>query len=210
MLAQLPTQDRSKVQPLAPQRYGVQFTIGQGAHDKLCYLQDLLGFEMPSDDLERLFEDALDARIREVEKQKLAATSQPRRARRSGKNPRHIPADVRRAVWKRDEARCTFVSESGRRCEATKGLQFDHVLEVARGGEANVQDIRLRCWAHNQYTAEQTFGTDFMRHKRIAAAERRSATHSDAPHQAPRRDGGWPAGGVEGAREPGTGGARPR
>jgi 5-methylcytosine-specific restriction endonuclease McrA len=166
---------RSKVKPLAPGRYYVQFTMGQSAHDKLAYLQDLLGFEMHTNDLGRLFEDALDARIREVEKQKLAATSQPRKARRSSRNPRHIPADVRRAVWKRDGARCTFVSESGRRCEATKGLQFDHALEVARGGEATVQDIRLRCWAHNQFAAECTFGTDFMRHKRIAAAEARTA-----------------------------------
>ena len=66
---------RSKVKPLAPGRYMIQFTIGQSAHDKLRYLQDLLGFEKPSDDLGPLFEDALDARIREVEKQKFAARS---------------------------------------------------------------------------------------------------------------------------------------
>jgi 5-methylcytosine-specific restriction endonuclease McrA len=167
---------RSKVKPLAPGRYYVQFTMGQSALDKLAYLQDLLGFAMHSNDLGRVFEDALDARIREVEKQKLAATSQPRKGRRrDSKNPRHIPARVRRAVWKRDGARCTFVSETGRRCEATRGLQFDHVVEVARGGEASVDDIQLRCWAHNQYTAERTFGAEFMRHKRIAAAERRAA-----------------------------------
>jgi 5-methylcytosine-specific restriction endonuclease McrA len=178
-----PAPDRSKVQPLAPGRYGIQFAMSQSGLDKLHYFQDLLGFEIPSEDLGRLFEDALDARIREVEKQKLAATSQPRASRRgSGKNSGHIPAYVRRAVWERDGARCTFVSESGRRCEATKGLQFDHVLEVARGGEAAVEDIRLRCWAHNQYTAECTFGAEFMRHKRIAAAEaRRSAKAAFSP-----------------------------
>jgi hypothetical protein len=49
------------------------------------------------------------------------------------------------------------------------------VLEVARGGEASVDDIRLRCHAHNQYTAERTFGAEFMRHKRIAAAEARES-----------------------------------
>jgi 5-methylcytosine-specific restriction endonuclease McrA len=167
---------RSKVKPLAPGRYEIYFIMGQSAHDKLRYLQDLIGFALPSDDLGQLFEDALDARIREVEKQKFAATSQPRKSQRGeSRNPRHIPARVRRAVWKRDGAQCTFVSESGRRCEATKGLQFDHVREVARGGEAAVSDIRLRCWAHNQFTAELTFGAEFMRHKRIAAAERRAA-----------------------------------
>jgi hypothetical protein len=58
------------------------------------------------------------------------------------------------------------VSESGKRCEARSGLEFDHVLENARGGEATVSGIRLRCRAHNQYTAERTYGEAFMQHKR--------------------------------------------
>ena len=36
--------------------------------------------------------------------------------------------------------------------------------------------IRLRCRAHNQYAAECTFGPEFMRHKRLAAAESRAAS----------------------------------
>jgi hypothetical protein len=67
------------------------------------------------------------------------------------------------------------VSENGHRCEADTGLEFDHVLEAARGGEATVEGIRLLCRAHNQYAAECTFGPEFMRHKRIAAAEARVA-----------------------------------
>jgi hypothetical protein len=48
-------------------------------------------------------------------------------------------------------------------------LEFDHIEEVARGGEASVNGIRLRCRAHNQYAAECTFGAGFMREKREAA-----------------------------------------
>ena len=164
---------RSIVKPLARQRYEVHFSMSESCHEKLQYLQNLLGFHVPSGDLGQIFEDALDARIREVEKQKFAATSRPRTSGPASKNPRYVPAHVRRAVWKRDGAQCTFVSEKGRRCEERKGLEFDHALEVARGGEATVADIRLRCWAHNQFTAERTFGAEFMRHKRIAAAEAR-------------------------------------
>src|SRR5262245_10927068 len=163
---------RSKVKPLAPQRFEIHFSMSDSAHEKLRYLQNLLGFE--AGELGRLFEDALDARIREVEKQKFAATDQPRRSRGSS-NPRHIPSKVKRAVWKRDRAQCTFVSDDGRRCEERRGLQFDHMLEVARGGEATVEGIRLRCWAHNQYEAERTFGSEFMRHKRTAAKEARDS-----------------------------------
>jgi hypothetical protein len=180
MLAAEPAaEERPRVKPLAPQRFAVQFTMGQGAHDKLRHVQELLGHQVPSGDLAQVFELALDALIPQLEGRKFAATAKPRRShRRSEANRRHIPARVRRAVWERDGGQCTFVSESGHRCEARKPLEFDHVQEVARGDEASVTGIRLRCRAHNQYGAECTFGSEFMRHKRIAAAEAREAMHS--------------------------------
>jgi hypothetical protein len=155
--------------------------MSQSAHDKLRYVQDLLGHQVAPGDVAALFERALDALIPELEKRKFAPTTEPRRDRpRSGQNPGYVAARVKRAIWKRDEGQCTFVSEDGRRCEARKDLQFDHIREVARGGEASVDDIRLRCHAHNQYTAELTFGADFMRHKRIAAAEARACNAARA------------------------------
>jgi len=87
---------------------------------------------------------------------------------------------VKRTVWERDGAQCTFIGDNGRRCQERKGLQFDHVQEVARGGEAGVGDIRLLCHAHNQLEAERTFGSEFMRHKRTAAAEARAAARTEA------------------------------
>jgi len=153
----------------------------QCAHDKLRYAQDLLGHQVPSGDIAAVVERALDVLVEQLEKRRFAATDQPNCGTRRGTaSPRHVPADVKRTVWERDEARCTFVSETGRRCEARSRLEFDHVLEVARGGEATVDGIRLRCRAHNQYTAECTFGTEFMRHKRIAAAEVRDAAKARA------------------------------
>jgi len=160
---------------LAPQRFAVQFTMSQSAHDKLRYVQELLGHQVPSGDIAQVFERALDALIPQLERRKFAATANPRPSHRSSQNERTIPAAVRRAVWKRDQGRCTFVSESGHRCEARKPLEFDHVLEVARGGEGTVDGLRLRCRAHNQYAGECTFGSEFMRHKRVAAAEARAA-----------------------------------
>jgi hypothetical protein len=168
-----PAPDRSRVQPLGPQRYGIEFTMSQTAHDKLRYAQDLLGHQVAAGDIAAVFEKALDALIPELEKQKFAATAKPRPGRPdSSKGSRHIPARVKCAVWKRDQGQCTFVSEAGKRCTARKGLQFDHVQEFARGGEASLDGIRLLCWAHNQYAAERTFGEGFMRHKRTAAGNK--------------------------------------
>jgi 5-methylcytosine-specific restriction endonuclease McrA len=110
-----------------------------------------------------------------LEQRKFAATDQPCRGRHSKADGRRIPAEVRRAVRQRDGGRCTFTSDTGHRCEERKDLQFDHIDPYATGGEATVGRIRLLCRAHNQYEAERTFGAEFMRHKRIAAAEGRAA-----------------------------------
>jgi len=178
-----PEPTRPIVKPLAPQRYAVQFTMSQEGRDKLRYAQELLGHGVASEDIAQVFERALDALIPQLEKRKFAATSRPRPRSSeapSNDNARQIPARVRREVWKRDKGQCTFVSESGHRCAERKGLQFDHDLEVARGGEASASNVRLLCHAHNRLEAERTFGPEFMRHKRIAASEARAEARAAA------------------------------
>ena len=98
------------------------------------------------------------------------------RARRSTAQPRYVPAHVKRAVWERDRGQCTFVGAAGQRCPARKFLEFGHIDPVARGGQATVERVRLRCRGHNQYEAERTFGSGFMSEKREAA--RRAAAEA--------------------------------
>ena len=182
-----------RLAPLAPQRFALQVTIGQETHDKLRHAQALLGHQILSRDVAQVLDRALDALIRELEKRKFAATKQPRRrGGRPSSNPRYIPAAVKSAVWKRDQAQCTFRSEDGRRCPARSALEFDHVEPVARGGQATVGGIRLRCRAHNQYAAECAFGAGFMERKRERArdasamkkarSETRAPVSPGAPH----------------------------
>src|SRR5438132_14271826 len=94
---------RPKITPLAPQRFALQLTIGQSAHDKLRYAQELLGHQVPSGDLSQVFERLLDLAIPQLEKRKFSATSKPRRAhQRLTSESRPVPAPVQRAVWERD------------------------------------------------------------------------------------------------------------
>ena len=167
--------DRSTVKPLSSQSFEVCFTFSKSAHEKLQYALELLSHQVSPRDFAAVFERALDALIPQLEKRKFAATSKPRKPNpRKSTSSRHIPAHVKRAVWERDQGQCTFVSDTGRRCEARSRLEFDHVQILARGGEASVAGIRLRCRSHNQYTAECTFGSEFMRHKRQSARGRRA------------------------------------
>jgi hypothetical protein len=167
---------RSKVAPLAPQRFAVQFTMDQEAHDDLLYAQALLGHAVPSGDPAQIIARALKVLIAKLEQQKFAKTDRPRPCRPS-ENARHIPAEVKRTVWERDGGQCTFVGENGHRCEARTRLEFDHVEPVAQGGRATAQGLRLRCRAHDQYAAEQAFGRDFMNAKRTPGAKRELAEH---------------------------------
>jgi 5-methylcytosine-specific restriction endonuclease McrA len=172
---------RPRVTPLAPERFALQVTIGQSTHDKLRYAQALLGHQVPASDVAAVLDRALDALIHGLEKRKFAATEKPRQGRRRAPHAgRHIPAEVRRAVWTRDGGQCTFVSATGHRCPARSWVEFDHVDPVARGGQSTISGLQLRCRAHNQYEAERTFGTEFMRHKRLAAAETRASAKARA------------------------------
>ncbi|HYM80780.1 MAG TPA: hypothetical protein VEY91_05120 [Candidatus Limnocylindria bacterium] len=170
---------RPKVAPIGLQRFALQLTIGQSTYDKLRYAQELLSHQIPSGDVAEVLDRALDALIQKLEQRKFAATARPRPTQgRATAGKRHIPAEVKRTVWKRDGGQCTFVSDTGHRCPARTFLEFDHIDEVARGGQATAARMRLRCRAHNQYAAECTFGTGFMSRKRDearrAAAERRA------------------------------------
>jgi len=84
-----------------------------------------------------------------------AANPQPRFSRL--KRTRHCAAAVRRAVFLRDGGQCIFVSSDGRRCRARRCLELDHIEPFAVGGEATIENLRLRCRAHNQRYARHYF-----------------------------------------------------
>jgi len=166
-----PHAPRPRVAPLSPGRYELRVALDQEAHDLLRQLQALLAHSVPSGDIPELLKRALKLAVRDAERRKFASTSHVGAKRRS-KNPRHIPADVRRAVHERDKSQCTFVSTAGKRCTETRLLEYDHAHPAARGGRATVANLRLRCRAHNQYEAARTYGAGFMREKRQAARAR--------------------------------------
>jgi HNH endonuclease len=173
--------------PLSAERVALQITIATSAHENLRYAQALLGH-----DLAEVIERASELIVREAEKQRFAASSRPHSDRHgSSADPRRIPAAVKRAVWLRDRGQCGFVSEAGQRCPATTRLEFDHVDPVARGGEATVENLRVRCRTHNQFEAEAVFGVGFMSEKREAAmraaAARRAKREGDAAERTEAR-----------------------
>jgi hypothetical protein len=131
------------------------------------------------DDLSEVYGRAIEALIEKIEKVRFGGGAKPRKGGLGTKSgSRHVPVGVKRAVWIRDEGRCTYVSGGGRRCECRRDLQFDHVREFARDGEATVENLRLRCPGHNQHAAEQTYGAGFMKQRREEAKVTRDAARA--------------------------------
>ena len=164
----VPAAPRPIVRPTAPERYRVQFTIGEATHDKLRRLQALLRREIPDGDPGAIFDRAVTLLLAHVENKKLGVTARPRLPirRETDKNDirtppppsTYVPKWVQRAVWERDGGQCAFASQEGFRCTQREFLEFHHVLARAKGGLATVENISLRCWRHNQYEAEVVFG----------------------------------------------------
>ena len=86
-------------------------------------------------------------------------------AKAGGRTGRAVPAAVKRAVWRRDQGRCSYVDRtSGRRCGSQHLLQIDHVVPYAQGGAAEPNNLRLLCAAHHRH---RHAGAGFGRPARI-------------------------------------------
>jgi hypothetical protein len=147
------------VRPLSPGRYLVTFTASGDTRAKLELAQDLLRHAIPSGDPAQIFSRALDVLVEELVRAKYAVTDHPRARRGAGDDGRYIPAEVKRAVFIRDRGRCAFVGSDGRRCGERAFVEFHHVVPYAAGGRSTVDNIQLRCRAHNHYEAEVFFAS---------------------------------------------------
>jgi hypothetical protein len=176
------------VQPLAPERYRVLFNADRETHDDIVQARDLMRHSNPTGDLEKVFKFCVRAGVERLEGRQYARIRQ--RGRRSADRPeaprtRHVPRAIRRAVFERDGARCTFHDDRGNRCPAKTLLQLHHLDLYAHDGPHSLENICVRCRAHNQFHAEEALGKAFMDRKRNNAREKRrmisaSATKTDA------------------------------
>ena len=147
------------LQPLAPDRFRYQLTIDADTRGLLTRARELASHADAGGDAD-LLKKALTLLVSELERRKVGRTNRPRPARGTHPDSRHIPADVRRAVWERDGGSCAYVGPGGRRCGQRRRVEFHHVKPYAAGGGATVGNIQLRCHGHNQHEARVYFRRD--------------------------------------------------
>jgi hypothetical protein len=156
---------RAVVAPIAPAQYKVQITVTADTYEKLRRAQDLLRHTIPNGDPAVIFDRALTLLLTNLEKTKLAAVTRPHASRAPAGRSRHIPAAVRREVWKRDDGQCAFVGANGQ-CKERGFLEFHHVIPYAQDGPTTPENLQLRCRAHNAYESEQCFESMWVRERR--------------------------------------------
>jgi hypothetical protein len=149
------------VVPLAPARYKVQFTARKELHEKLERLRDLMRSKVPDGDLAVIIEVAVAEMLERLEARRFGAAKAPRAkpaAKRPSPGSRHIPAAVKRAVSDRDDRRCRYADEKGRRCASRARLEYHHRHPVAFGGETSPENVVLLCHAHHRLQTEHDYG----------------------------------------------------
>lgn len=183
-------------------QFKVQFTADQGFMDLLDEARDLLAHELPSRDFVAVQRKALEVLVAQLRKRKYAARAGADRSEvvevprtaderepvqspvesvanievsKASENRRRRPtAAVARAVWQRDEGRCSYVDARGQRCRETSKLELHHIHAFALGGATTLHNLKLRCCAHNALAAEHDFGVEHMQRARAGAPVRTS------------------------------------
>ncbi len=156
---------RPVFQPLAPARYKVEFTAGAELRDKLERLRALMRKDVPDGDLAAIIEKVVTRELERREARRYAKTSSPRKkANRADKvsSTRYLPAEVRRAVYRRDGGQCRFVDRHGRRCPERYRLEYHHWHPYGLGGGHHPDNICLMCGPHNRHLAEVDYGRKKM------------------------------------------------
>ncbi len=150
------------LEPLAPGRHRVQFTASTELRDKLERLRALMRPTVPDGDLAKIVEDAVTARLAQLEKRKWAHTERPRKSLADTDVTgcsRHVPAAVRRGVHARDGGQCAYRDAQGHRCTARVWLELHHRHPYGCGGDHSVDNVALLCHAHNRFLERIDYGT---------------------------------------------------
>ena len=192
----LPRQKKPDIESVAAGIFMLTLAFDRAFRDEIEETRELVRHMIPSGDLLEVTRAAFRALREQAKKTKpvadkpaaeaaasekpaaaeeLAATNKPSAKRRPSKDPTYISMETRRAVYARDGGRCTFIGAEGHRCDARKGLQFDHIDLRSRGGVGTMDNVRLRCRAHNLHTAKKSLGETFVAEKIAAAKKARAA-----------------------------------
>jgi 5-methylcytosine-specific restriction endonuclease McrA len=175
---------RSAAEPLTADLRRLHVTVSKRFMEKLEAARDALSHSHPGADVETLLEEGLDLLLERAAKRRGLVKKPRARARRPSDseraNPRHVPAEVSREVFRRDDGRCQWKTADGGICGSTHRVELDHAVPVARGGKSTAANLRVLCGFHNDLAAREAYGDRWM-----DQFTRRTKRPTSPPAQAP-------------------------
>jgi len=143
---------------VSPELTEIRFVADDTLMEKLKRIRELDAHVIRDDSYLNLFHRMADLVIKKLDPVKkldplTAPESHEPTPPAESVDPRAISATLKRAVWRCDGSRCTYVSSDGRRCSSRYRLEMDHKIPVSLGGKGTFDNLRLLCRAHNQHQA---------------------------------------------------------
>src|SRR5260370_1607161 len=140
-----PSPPHEVVKPLTPNLRRLNVTVSADFMVELEQVRAPLSHKCPDGDFEQVVREAFKL-VLEGDRKRKALTDRPRAQSESpGANNRYVPAAVKRAVWERDQGRCTWPMGAGKACGATHRLERAHDPDAPLGGQhtpANTPRLR--------------------------------------------------------------------
>ena len=148
------------VEPLTADLRRFHVTVSRRFLEKLEAARAALSHSHPGAEAQEILEAGLDLLLERHAKRK-GLVEKPRREPPPAK-PGHVPAHVKRAVWKRDGGVCQWPVNSGGICGSIHQVELDHVVPRGRGGPPTIENTRCLCRAHNLLAARRIYGDSWM------------------------------------------------
>jgi len=149
-----------QLEPLTPNLQRLHMTVSTQFLEKLDAARKGQGHAQPGASAEKVIEATLDLLLAQQAIRR-GAVKAPRKVSRPTTSG-HVTAAVKRAVWTRDDGKCTWPIDSGGVCGSTLRLEIGHVVPRGRGGASTVENCRLACAMHHMLAARQVYGDDWM------------------------------------------------
>jgi 5-methylcytosine-specific restriction endonuclease McrA len=162
---------KEKTKPISSNKTLIQFVADEGLMKDIERLKTLMSHKNPTGKLEPLFSDLVKIALDKLDPER----RELRRNQRKGKliqkstelpptsvvkkSSRNIPRALRDKIWLRDQGHCQYREpKSGKLCGSKHRIQLDHRYPFSLGGEHSEENLRLRCFKHNQFHAVQSLG----------------------------------------------------
>ena len=155
-----------QARPISATQTEIRFTAEETLLAKIEKLKALLSHRNPNPSYAELIEMLADMALKRLDPEQKAdatpeqkgepkpeenlaetraATPPAESIKRVAKQTRHIPQNLRRTVWKRDQGRCAYVNkETGVRCDSKYLLQIHHLKDFSLGGKHTLDNLTLR------------------------------------------------------------------